>query len=124
MTIQLRRMARGARGAGKRSLMLIVAIVVVSVALWLLAKQWKSQTFVLHVHLLPQQQYLIHTDTTNYEQFASSLLLAIQRHRVADAKPPITIALHIPAGVTILEINDIVQIVQATNVQFELKKEE
>ncbi len=126
MQVKFRRNTHRSAQMGKRGLMLILAIVLVSGLIYTFSKQVQPfaaaqpSKYMLPVRFLPQQRYLVHTDTTDYAHFASTLL----RNAAAFQSKPqqLQIVFFIPPHLDMGELQDLYQIAAATPFETVLKK--
>ncbi len=125
MQLKFRRSVSRSGQLGKRALILILAILLVSGLIYYCSRSIRPfglqpDKFMLPVRFLGKNSYLIHTDTCNYSQFASVLLC----HAAAFQSQPqkLQIVFFIPPQLHMGELQDLYQIAAATPFQLVLKK--
>jgi len=102
----------------RRSIIIAVALFIIFgiiVASQVPEKKNKNQA-VITVTFLEDNQYKINKDTTNFENFASNLKAKIQNH----SKEALELRILLPKDKKMEEINDILQIANAFDVNLKL----
>jgi biopolymer transport protein ExbD len=105
----------------KRSIIIAIALFIIFgiIVSLLPAKKEIKELSIINVTFLQHNQYKINNDTTNFENFASVLKEKIQKHR----KEILELRLHLPKNKKMEELNDIIQIANAFDVEMKLLAE-
>ena len=67
----------------------------------------KKLTFI-SVRVLNDSTFIVDSDTTNYDNFASVLIIAVKEHKDAEE-----LRIHLPKDKTVGQLNDVIQIANA-----------
>ena len=92
---------------------MLVAVALLLLGVKLLFNQFTNlpRTELIQIVFVERNKYLINGDTTDYDEFASTLLSALKASK--QNAENITINMQIPKGKTVVDVADIVQIIQA-----------
>lgn len=110
--VKFRRTTPRARGK-KRLIPMLVAVALLLLGVKLLFNQFTNlpRTELIQIVFVERNKYLINGDTTDYDEFASTLLSALKASK--QNAENITINMQIPKGKTVVDVADIVQLIQA-----------
>ena len=76
--------------------------------------------YTLPIRFLSKDSFLIHTDTTNYQKFASTLLKYTKQF--VDNPNSLQIVFYIPPNINVADIQELYLVAQSTNFKTLLKK--
>ena len=126
MQLQFRRNTNKTATFSKKILILIVALLIIAALFYFLAKMTKtiptttSKIYTLPIRFLSKDSFLIHTDTTNYQKFASTLLK--YTNQFVDNPNSLQIIFYIPPNINVADIQELYLVTQSTNFKTLLKK--
>jgi hypothetical protein len=112
---------RGSASPSRRALSVIVAIVFLGVLFFVLPRLFGGGKTYVDLHCLAENQFVIDSDTTNFDGLASVLLKRVGEQKKQQDSAKIAIRLHIPPSYQAANIQDLLPFVQAVHPIFELK---
>ena len=112
---------RGSASPSRRALSVVLAIVFLGVLLFLIPRLFSGGKTYIDLYCLTENQFVIDSDTTNFDGLASLLLKRVGEQKKQQDSAKIAIRLHIPTTYQAGSIQDLLPFVQAVHPIFELK---
>jgi hypothetical protein len=126
LQIKFRRNTSKTAAFGRRSLVLILAVFIVSFLIYFLSASIKpmptadNKVYNLPIYFLDSNTYLIHTDTTDYPRFASTLLKYTDPF--VNKPNSLQIVFYIPKHISVAALQNVYWVAQSTNFKTLLQK--